>query len=68
MPPQTGMPRASARGRTSQQESFVLDVIYVLATLAIFAVVGLVAKGVEKLGPRSGGSTQRAAVGGGDRG
>jgi len=27
----------------------VLDIVYVLATLAVFGVVALVAKGVEKL-------------------
>ena len=27
----------------------VLDVIYLAATLALFAIVGLIAKGVEKL-------------------
>ncbi|MBZ4487785.1 hypothetical protein LQ938_13160 [Microbacterium sp. cx-55] len=31
------------------RESSVLDVIYVAATLALFALVALVAKGVEKL-------------------
>ncbi|WP_170285675.1 hypothetical protein [Microbacterium rhizomatis] len=44
--------RARARNpgrRTPQQESAVLDLIYLLATLALFAIVGLVAKGVEKL-------------------
>jgi len=27
----------------------VLDLVYVLATVALFAIVGLVARGVEKL-------------------
>lgn len=29
----------------------MLDVVYVAATLAIFALVAVIAKGVEKLGP-----------------
>ena len=31
------------------QEISVLDVIYIALTLALFALVGLIAKGVEKL-------------------
>ncbi|MFD3446386.1 hypothetical protein ACFDTO_17465 [Microbacteriaceae bacterium 4G12] len=31
------------------EETSVLDVTYVLATLALFAIVGLLAKGVERL-------------------
>lgn len=31
----------------------VLDVIYLALTLALFAVVGLVVKGVERLGPHT---------------
>jgi len=27
----------------------VLDIVYILATIAVFAVIGLVARGVEKL-------------------
>jgi hypothetical protein len=46
----------------------VLDVIYLAATLALFALVGLIAKAVEKLGPRPRGSAQREAMGGGERG
>ncbi len=34
----------------------MLDLIYVALTLALFALVGLVAKGVDKLGPRAGAS------------
>ena len=40
----------------------MLDVIYLAATLALFALVGLIAKGVEKLGPRSRGSAHREAM------
>lgn len=36
-------------GPAPHQESSVLDVIYIVATIALFAIVGLVAKGVEKL-------------------
>jgi hypothetical protein len=45
----------------------VLDVIYILTTLALFALVGLVVKGVEKLGPRPSGSPHRATLRGEDR-
>jgi hypothetical protein len=37
-------PRAPASGRST-----VLDVIYVAATIALFALVALIAKGVERL-------------------
>ena len=33
----------------SHQETPVLDVIFIALTLALFALVGLIAKGVEKL-------------------
>jgi hypothetical protein len=46
----------------------VLDVIYLAATLALFALVGLIAKGVERTGPRPRGSAQRAAMSGEERG
>jgi len=46
----------------------VLDVIYLVATVALFAVVGLIARGVEKLGPRARGSAQREAMGGEEQG
>lgn len=46
----------------------VLDVIYVLATLALFAVVGLIARAVERLGHRSGGSPRHGTTKGGHRG
>ena len=44
----------------------MLDVIYLAATIALFALVGLIAKGVERTGPR--GSAQREAMGGEERG
>ncbi|WP_191906691.1 hypothetical protein [Microbacterium lushaniae] len=42
----------------------MLDVVYLTATLALFALVALVARGVEHLGPRAAGSAQREAVSG----
>lgn len=59
--------RAST-GPASTWESFVLDVIYLLTTVAVFAVVALVAKGVEKLGPRPGGSPRHDMTERGGRG
>lgn len=47
--PQSGHAPGICPAPYPQQESFVLDVIYVLATIALFAIVGLAAKGVEKL-------------------
>jgi hypothetical protein len=38
-----------SRGSHPSQEFPVLDVVYVIVTIALFAVVALVAKGVEKL-------------------
>jgi hypothetical protein len=32
-----------------EKEMSVLDIVYVLAAVAVFAVIGLVARGVEKL-------------------
>ena len=46
----------------------MLDVIYLAMTLALFALVGLVAKAVEKLGPRARGSARREATSGEARG
>jgi hypothetical protein len=43
----------------------VLDVIYLAAILALFTLVGLIAKGVEKLGPRTQGAAPRGATDGG---
>jgi len=42
----------------------VLDVIYLALTLALFALVALVARAVEKLGPRSGATARRGATSG----
>lgn len=58
---------ASVGAAPRQQESPVLDVIYVVLTLALFALVGLVAKGVEKLGPRAGSSARRDVMSGQER-
>ena len=33
----------------NRMELSVLDIVYVLVTIAVFAVVGVVARGVEKL-------------------
>ena len=46
----------------------MLDIIYIALTLALFALVSLVAKGVEKTGPRARGSAQREAMDGEARG
>lgn len=32
-----------------QMESFVLDIVYVLGIIAVFALVGVIGRGVEKL-------------------
>lgn len=42
--------------------------IYLVATVALFALVGLIAKAVENLGPRAGGSTPHEVTGGGEQG
>jgi len=38
-----------ARPAGARSESLVLDVVYVLVVIAVFALIGLVAKAVEKL-------------------
>lgn len=44
------LPAGRARGlRHPESGVFVLDVVYILGILAVFVVVGLIAKGVEKL-------------------
>lgn len=45
----------------------MLDVIYLAATLALFALVGLIAEAVEKLAPSTRASTRREATGGGEQ-
>ena len=45
----------------------MLDVIFVAATLAVFAVVALIARGVENLGPHARSSAPRQAMSGEDR-
>jgi len=45
----------------------VLDVIYLALTLALFALVGLIAKGAARLGLRSGVAAHRGAMREGER-
>ncbi len=45
----------------------MLDVVFLAVTVALFALVALVAKGVEKLGPEARPSSARPAGRGGDR-
>ncbi len=45
----------------------MLDVIYLATTLALFALVGLIAKGVENLGPRTRSTAPRGATDGGEQ-
>ena len=40
----------------------MLDVVYLVAILALFALVALVARGVEKLGPQPGSASARTPV------
>ncbi|QHC57167.1 hypothetical protein [Rathayibacter sp. VKM Ac-2760] len=39
----------------------MLDLLFVIGVLAVFALLGLVARGVESLAPRPAGSGPRAA-------
>ncbi|MFN3950607.1 hypothetical protein [Microbacterium sp.] len=45
----------------------MLDAVFLAATAALFALVALVAKGVEKLGPEARPSSSRPQTRGGDR-
>lgn len=45
----------------------MLDVVFLAVTVALFALVALVAKGVEKLGPEARLSSARTTGRGGDR-
>lgn len=51
MPPADGGPRRPTRGgaHTTVGSPLVLDLVYVLGVIALFALVGAVARGVEKL-------------------
>ncbi|WP_186307606.1 hypothetical protein [Microbacterium sp. 1.5R] len=42
----------------------MLDIIYIALTLALFALVTLIAKGVERQGPRARGSARSEATDG----
>ena len=44
----------------------MLDVVFLAVTVALFALVALVAKGVEKLGPEARPSSARTTGRGGD--
>ncbi|WP_394554242.1 hypothetical protein ACDF64_06605 [Agromyces sp. MMS24-JH15] len=46
----------------------MLDLLYIGAAIAVFVVVGRIAKGVERLGPPAGGRTTREAMHGEERG
>jgi hypothetical protein len=45
----TGPPAAPAARGTPESGVFVLDVVYLLGIIAVFVLVGLIARGVEKL-------------------
>lgn len=45
----------------------MLDAVFLAATAALFALVALVAKGVEKLGPEARSSSPRATSRAGER-
>ena len=45
----TGHRARSGRPGTNRMEPSMLDVVYVLVVIAVFAVIGVVAWGVEKL-------------------
>jgi hypothetical protein len=49
VPPPGTRPASAVHPLASHQEISVLDVIFIALTIALFALVGLVAKGVEKL-------------------
>jgi hypothetical protein len=46
---ETCPPAAPAARVTRESGVFVLDVVYILGIIAVFVLVGLIARGVEKL-------------------
>ena len=65
----TDVPPRGARGppRPLEPGVVVLDVVFLAVTAALFALVALVAKGVERMGPEARSSSARPAGRGGER-
>lgn len=47
--PGSGRRRREAAGHASRRSPSLLDIVYVLGITAVFVLVGLIGKGVEKL-------------------